>query len=90
MRLGVARFSPKPEDGIKQDPLDQHEHEQSPPDGGVQEIVGDPGEVTAREQGRLRVLLRATSREREQAERGDPPERVPASGPEEHYAFILW
>ena len=87
----ISRFTPKPEDGVDQNALHQHEHEEGPFDRGVQKIVGDPGEITAGKQCGLRIVLRTTAgqHQREQAQYGDRPERARGSGPEGHYALIL-
>ena len=79
VRLGISGLTPEAEDGVEQNPLDQHEHEQRPLDRGVQEIVGDPGEVAARKQRGLGIMLRTTPGQHQcqQAERGDQAERAP-------------
>ncbi len=57
MWLRVSGLPPEAEDGVEQNPLDQHEHEQRPLDRGVQEIVGDLGEIPPGKQRGLRIVL---------------------------------
>src|SRR5215204_1336244 len=89
--LGVSGLPAKAEYGVEKNALHQYEDEEGPPNCGVQQIVGDLGEVTPGKQGALGVVLRAAAAEHQsqQEERGDPPEVAPAIGPEEHHAFIL-
>jgi hypothetical protein len=85
--LSVARFSAEPEDGVEQDTFHEDEYEESPPYSGIQQVVGDLGEIPTREKRGLRILIGAASRQHyyQQAERGDPAGRAPGNGPEEHF-----
>src|SRR5215204_5886644 len=54
--LGVSGLPAKPEDRVEKDALHQHKDEEGPTNCGVQQIVGDLGEVTPGEQGGLRMV----------------------------------
>ena len=64
-RLGIAGLAPETEDGIHQRPLHQDEDEDRPIERGVQEVVADPGEVAAREQRGLRIVVRSATGQHE-------------------------
>ena len=61
VRFRIARLPAETKNGVDQDPFDQHEHQQGPLDRRVQRVVGNAGEVAARKQSCLGIMLRTTT-----------------------------